>query len=452
MFAETNDVFKANGINNFDDLVAKCKEWYGNAASGSRSMTSGWYDYFRNNNIEVDMSSDYTKQNNVVNMFVSYHILKTAVNANVLAFKNNTHTTHGCTGDAYDYYETMLPMTLIKAWKVTSEGDKIYLNRYVQNNTLTDGIETVGSAAMHQMVYKGVEVDVDSLKQPLNGYVYPIKDILLYDGKVPLGVLNERMRFDALTLLGETMDNGFRGAYVKDITALNSGKSAARVRFPIDYFDNVVVFNGNNTQLDMNLVADPGSKAYSLYKGDSFQGMGVFDFAIKLPPVPDGTYEMRINLDCMPHGTMLQLYIGDKPEIASMEPLSIPLDMRMAMDENDPAIKAMGFVRLDDESLHPEAYADRGLETDKIMRSHGFLRGPLSVRRQNESTDAFIVRFIPHQFRRILDTRQLRQQDYWLRLKTVLDDGNLERKFQIDYIEFVPIGVAQNQQYLEDWY
>ena len=202
----------------------------------------------------------------------------------------------------------------------------------------------------------------------------------------------------------------------------------------------------------MNLVADPGSKAYSLYKGDSFQGMGVFDFAIKLPPVPDGTYEMRINLDCMPHGTMLQLYIGDKPEIASMEPLSIPLDMRMAMDENDPAIKAMGFVRLDDESLHPEAYADRGLETDKIMRSHGFLRGPLSVRRQNESTDAFIVRFIPHQFRRILDTRQLRQQDYWLRLKTVLDDGNLERKFQIDYIEFVPIGVAQNQQYLEDWY
>lgn len=452
VFAETNDVFKANGINNFDDLVAKCKEWYGNAASGSRSMTSGWYDYFRNNNIEVDMSSDYTKQNNVVNMFVSYHILKTAVNANVLAFKNNTHTTHGCTGDAYDYYETMLPMTLIKAWKVTSEGDKIYLNRYVQNNTLTDGIETVGSAAMHQMVYKGVEVDVDSLKQPLNGYVYPIKDILLYDGKVPLGVLNERMRFDALTLLGETMDNGFRGAYVKDITALNSGKSAARVRFPIDYFDNVVVFNGNNTQLDMNLVADPGSKAYSLYKGDSFQGMGVFDFAIKLPPVPDGTYEMRINLDCMPHGTMLQLYIGDKPEIASMEPLSIPLDMRMAMDENDPAIKAMGFVRLDDESLHPEAYADRGLETDKIMRSHGFLRGPLSVRRQNESTDAFIVRFIPHQFRRILDTRQLRQQDYWLRLKTVLDDGNLERKFQIDYIEFVPIGVAQNQQYLEDWY
>lgn len=56
------------------------------------------------------------------------------------------------------------------------------------------------------------------------------------------------------------------------------------------------------------------------------------------------------------------------------------------------------------------------------------------------------------QLRRILDTRDLKQQDYWLRLKTVLDDGNKERKFQIDYVEFVPVNVAQNDRYLEDMY
>ena len=108
VFAETNDVFKANGINNFDALLqVQGVVWQCRFRFAQHDFR--WYDYFRNNNIEVDMSSDYTKQNNVVNMFVSYHILKTAVNANVLAFKNNTHTTHGCTGDAYDYTRPCFP-------------------------------------------------------------------------------------------------------------------------------------------------------------------------------------------------------------------------------------------------------------------------------------------------------------------------------------------------------
>ena len=464
VFAETDDVFHANGIYTFDDLVAKCKEWYRNAATpGPRTTSSGWYDYFRNNEIEVDLSDQYTKYNNVVHMFMAYHILKTSVNPHVLAYTENTYSGHGWKGEAYDYYETMLPKTLVKAWSVNMGGTnyKIYLNRYIRNNTLTDGAgsggyESLGSDAMHEVVYEGAEVRTDSVLQPLNGYIYPIKDILLYDGKVPLGVLNERMRFDALTLLGETMDNGFRGAYISEITALNSGKSATRVRFPIDYFDNVVVFNGNNTQLDMNIPMDhvaSGGNSYTLYKGDSFQGMGVFDFAIKLPPVPDGTYELRINNDCMTHGSMLQLYKGRgaKPVASSMTPLGVPLDMRIQMDNwNDPVVVAMGAVPLNDEENYPDAAADKGLESDKVMRTHGFMRGPLSICRQNRPE--VITRYVSHQYRKIVDTDVYYQDDYWLRLKTVLDDGNLERKFQIDYIEFVPVGVAQNQQYLEDVY
>ena len=78
------------------------------------------------------------------------------------------------------------------------------------------------------------------------------------------------------------------------------------------------------------------------------------------------------------------------------------------------------------------------------------MRGPLSICRQNRQE--VITRYVSHQYRKIVDTDVYYQDDYWLRLKTMLDDGNLERKFQIDYIEFVPVGVAQNQQYLEDVY
>ena len=111
----------------------------------------------------------------------------------------------------------------------------------------------------------------------------------------------------------------------------------------------------------------------------------------------------------------------------------------------------MGCVPLDDPENYPEAYADRGIESDKAMHTHGFLRGPLSVCRQQDGA-GYVLRYKSMQYRKILTTRGFRQGDHWLRLKMMLDDGNLERKFQIDFIEFVPLGVAQNAQYLEDMY
>ena len=223
-----------------------------------------------------------------------------------------------------------------------------------------------------------------------------------------------------------------------------------------DIADGPEVESDENNFAKMNIPMDhdaSGGNSYTLYKDDSFQGMGVFDFAIKLPPVPDGTYELRINNDCMTHGSMLQLYKGRgaKPVASSMTPLGVPLDMRIQMDNwNDPVVVAMGAVPLNDEENYPDAAADKGLESDKVMRTHGFMRGPLSICRQNRPE--VITRYVSHQYRKIVDTDVYYQDDYWLRLKTVLDDGNLERKFQIDYIEFVPVGVAQNQQYLEDVY
>ena len=383
LFAEPDAVFHANGIHSLADLAERCREWYGKCATGQRSMDEGWYDWFRNNNIAVDTGDDYTKENNVLHMFVAYHVLRAAVNPDILAFKKNTYVGNGWLGEAYDYYETMLPKTLVKAWMVYDKATGRYntlLNRYVRNNTLTDGVETLGSDSMHEVVAEGIGMDLDAVKRPLNGYIYPLDGILLYDGKVPLGVLNERLRFDALTLCRETMDNGFRGATISEITALNAGKSAPRIRYPIDYFDNVKVFNGNNTKFDQTVVPDPDGKAWALYKADSFQGMGVFDFAIKLPPVPDGTYELRVDLDCMEHGSMVQYYLGDTPDINAFEPLGVPMDMRIPQNDfTDPRVVAMGCVPLDDPENYPEAYADRGVFMVRAADPAGPWSAPLMV-------------------------------------------------------------------------
>lgn len=447
VFAETDEVFRENGIESVEDLYEYCVEAYGECASGSSSTeSSGWYDYYRNNGIEVSTGTDFDSEYNVLNMFMRYHMLSYGVSASVLAMNYNVSIGYGWKGDCWDYYETNLDKTLLKAWYVIND-KKTYLNRYQTNNTLTDVVEEIGNN--HTVVREGIEVLTDSVTEAINGYVYPIKDMLVYDYWVPKGVLNERIRVDALTFLGEVMSNGFRGMDVEELTVLNGGTDATRVRFPTDYFDNVVVYNGNNTQIDMNILLNNGND-YLLYKGDSFQGMGIFDFAIKLPPVPDGTYEIRINLDCMTHGTMLQYYLGTSSDVSDMEAVDIPLDMRITADYSDERLVEIGCVDIEDETTNPDAYEDRGIESDKTMRTHKYMRGPLSVCKEADAT--YISRFKPYQLRRILDTRQLKQEDYWMRLKTVLDDGNTERKFQLDYVEFVPVNVSSNDQYMEDMY
>lgn len=466
VFAESDEVFKENGINSIDDLIAKAKEWYGQAATGSKpssvNATQGWYDYYRNNNVTISTGDDYTSEKNVLNMFVRYHILNAALSARNLALDYNivngtgvdgakySGNAYGYTGDAIDYFETMLPKTLMKMWKVKSEG-KIYINRYVENNTLTDKVESLGSSSMHSIEFEGVWVKTDqALDPPINGYIYPIDKILLYDARVPNGVLHERMRFDCLTLLPEIMNNGFRGMFIDELQGI-TGKSESRVRFPINYFDNIIVYNGNKTTLDMNCASKTNS--YLAYKGDTFQGKGVYDFAIKMPPVPDGTYELRVALTNFgaDRGSMMQYYLGESSDVNSMQAIDIPMDLRMSSTKpmEDSRVVEIGYVPINDETNYPDAYEDRGVETDKVMRQHGYMREGLSI---VKSTDASMIgRFVAYQFRRILIKRDFKQRDMWLRVKTALPDEDT-RKFQIDYIELCPVGIAESSQYMEDMY
>lgn len=458
IFAETDEVLKANGIETLEDLIEHAKEWYENAATGTTSSsTAGWYDYYRNNGVKISTGTDYTSPYNVLNMYVRYHILKSALAKNVLALDFNTENKYGYNGDTYDYYETMLPKTLIKIWKVKKEG-KTFINRYKRNNTLTDGLETMGSSDMHELVYEGAEIMTDSVAQALNGYIYPIHDILIYNSQVPHGVLNERMRFDALSLLPELMNNGYRGMNGNELTAI-AGESASRLRFPVNFFDNVKVYNGHLTQIDMNVIQGDGTgNQFLLYKGDSFQGMGSYDLAIKLPPVPDGEYELRIDVTTFgtARGSMLQYYLGTSNDVTKMEAVDIPVDMRMSsygpktLNENvDARLTAIGcYSLLADDDIGKDAYADKGLSSDKEMRLHGYMRGPLSVTKNNAD---FNSRYAAYQLRRILVKRKFTQGDYWVRLKTVLPEVT-EGKYQLDFIELVPVSVCDNNQYLEDMY
>ena len=430
IFAETDDVFRAHGITDIPTMAEYAAQVYQDCAKDG----SGWYDYARRNKIEVSTGTDYENQWNVLNMFIRYHLVAYKMPWDRLVYDwNQTAKVTLC-----EYYETMLPYTLIK---MTRNSGKRMLNRWVENNSLTDRVAELGTAAMHQVRFEGIELEGQNGQiQAINGYIHPLTDLLVYNEDVPKGALNERMRFDDTSLLGEMMSNSIRGMTMAEIKAHVDGGEYSRVRFPSNYFSNLMVYNGDDTMLRY-LAKDDG--AWSNYEGDEFLCVGNYDFALRLPPVPDGTYELRLGYTANGNRGMLQFYLGTSSELVSMKALDIPLDMRhVPTDASDGTPDTQTGWCLASKT------DDQGVQTDIDMHNLGYMRGPLYYTVGKGGST--VARNNREDLRRIIAKQNFEQGEYWLRFKTVINKSDAQ--FHLDYIEFCPENVYNNTRYVEDMY
>ena len=435
IFAETDDVLAEKGITDVETMADYARKVYANC--------DDWYDYVRNHKIEISYGTDYKNPWNVLSMFLRYHILNYKIPFTKLT--NNHNQISKVT--LVEYYETMLPYTLLK---LTRNGTKLMINRWEANSSLTDMVAELGSASMHTVLFEGIElVGQKAQISPTNGYIHPIKDMLTYNVNVPKGALNERLRFDDAGLFGEMMSNSFRRITDSEVDALNGGKrgtdgdlSGAYIRIPPGFLEYMMIYNGDETRLYYL----PGqSSGWSNYQGDEFNCKGHYDFAMRLPPIPEGTYELRIGYTAEGNEQrgMLQFYLGTSSELSTMKALDIPLDMRMV-----PANNA---------DLTPDIYTgwcdwtkldDKGVESDINMRNLGYMRGPLYYTVGINSGN--YARNNPKDLRRILTRQYFDQGEYWLRFKSVLDSDH--HQFHLDYIEFCPENVYNSTTYIEDMY
>ncbi len=430
IFAETDDVFRAHGITDIPTMAEYAARVYQDCAKDG----SGWYDYARRNKIEVSTGADYENQWNVLNMFIRYHLVAYKMPWDRLVYDwNQTAKVTLC-----EYYETMLPYTLIK---MTRNSGKRMLNRWVENNSLTDRVAELGTAAMHQVRFEGIELEGQNGQiQAINGYIHPLTDMLVYNEDVPKGALNERMRFDDTSLLGEMMSNSIRGMTMAEIKAHVDGGEYSRVRFPSNYFSNLMVYNGDDTMLRY-LAKDDG--AWSNYEGDEFLCVGNYDFALRLPPVPDGTYELRLGYTANGNRGMLQFYLGTSSELVSMKALDIPLDMRhVPTDASDGTPDTQTGWCLASKT------DDQGVQTDIDMHNLGYMRGPLYYTVGKGGST--VARNNREDLRRIIAKQNFEQGEYWLRFKTVINKSDAQ--FHLDYIEFCPENVYNSTTYVEDMY
>ena len=461
VFAETDDVFRAAGINSFDDLKTKCAEWYGNC--------SGWYDYIKEKNIKISTGDDYTSKFNVVNMFVAYHILRAGMPIDRIVYEKNKQTDASwnfCFGyEPQEYFETMLPNTLLKVWETNPKTTKdLWLNRYLTNNTLTSKLGMFGMPGDgdHTLVFRGVSVDRNSSVETLNGYIHRIKGILKYDQNAK-DALHERLRLDSSTFLYELINNGLRGATPSEVSTLNGGGDGNRVAFHNTFFDNIVCYNPG-TLLRFNVMG-----AWRAHNSDQFQGWDVYDFAIKLPHVPTGDYELRIIYPPMGRGGLMQFYLGNSSKQSDMVAIGIPFDACANPHED----ATFGYEPIQTLDENPES--DFGVECGQRMHVRGYMYAPASFSRgtYNTITDPLSYNendiysaasqitgstscrsetgYGTMMLRRIITTQRFEQgQDYWLRIKNLVNDANLGWSF--DFIELVPLDIVNSQTMSEDWY
>lgn len=326
---ETDDVYAQEwGINlvkdadgnvtNWDDVMTivktKCQEAYG-----------------------TEDADDLSSPENAVNRFVAYHMLygkmaydRFVHHCNEYDYKYGTDILNPQTANyptnVWDYYTTMGDYPgLVKITQVGDEGfegdmdHSIYVNRIsLYNDSRTGDYREIGVTDAGILISS---TNGENDNNALNGFYFPINKILLYSDEVRSNLAKERMRIDLTTMLPEIASNNNRGGQNYHL-------------FPNGYFTNIL--NETSSTVVIYLMDQYGG-TWNDYQGDEFLVCGLYDFTLRLPPVPkDGTYELRMGVAMNTMRGMAQIYFG--PDPYRMSPVGLPYDMRQSVSESNPEI------------------------------------------------------------------------------------------------------------------
>ena len=382
-FVEPDSVYHRNGIYTIDDLKAYAKKVY----DETYPEDAGLYD------------DDPRHRKNPLNRFVSYHLLNRIGQYNSWVPSGDVRN---CLNtkliDPEEYYETMCPGTIMR---FAGPPSGLYINRR--------GIGDNGREFSRPLI-RGVKVlspseSGDTEQSALNGLYHYLDDILAYTPQVRDEVLNRRIRIDATVLSPDFMNCNGRGRYGEDIL------TGFKNDYISDWTCSPETFVGVHSDV----------MYWWSYQANAVAVGGVFDVSFKLPPVPSGTYEVRLGYTPGDERGVIQAYISSGN---GYEPCGIPIDLRVY--SGDPSIGAVADTEDEEENI----------ANDKAMHNRGYMKAPDSWHPgagDASMRDNGILR-------RVLTTQYLDpNKEYRLRVRQVLDDP--ERYWSFDYIELCPKSV-----------
>lgn len=439
---EPNELYHSQEIYTIYDIIELANDWYTETTTGEP--------------LTDEIRNDYTHRDNPLNQFVAYHIIDRQLkyssstspggfimeNYDNQGFKSSVNLNQNF--DSYEYYETMLPYTMIKVTKPYTNPDKkdqIIINysqdmgNTVKNSKMSDHINvTVEKFNDAIEKYQGLS---DFVQNARNGYIHTIDKILIYNEEEMAGnVLNERMRMDLSAIFPELTNNDVRWDLLTSDTY---------VTYIPDGFCKGLKLNSSDTRFWYHRPFPTGKNSYANFQGDEVIVEGLYDFEYRIPYVPAGAYEIRFGYPRGYNRGVCQFYFDGKI-------CGIPVDLRLYTSnesEDDANNVAIGWFP--DKKDGVKRSEDEIKELDKSMRNKQYMKGPASI--TLESNGNVTMRDSPQAVRKIVGTFQIQKgKSYWLRFKNATDGGDGNQQFDQDYLEIVPTGVISNPLKPEDRY
>ncbi|MGM9710256.1 MAG: fasciclin domain-containing protein [Prevotella sp.] len=414
---ETDSVLALNGINTVDDMREYAKRHY----DGGEGLADN-------------------DPNSPLYRFVAYHLIDCKLTTNELCPARDMTVTKDWEVEQW-LYETfrdgkysmdnfLFPMarnTIIGVqqfyWRSTIRQTPVFndlRNPYDPKwNNFTaeaDNVVTIDQANSNQDCLNGI-------LHPLTGMLYYREDIF-----------HKRMRMDFALFMPEMWNNGLR--------------NTNNLIFRQGYFKNIKYEDKDG--ITLNYFINWGN--HSFWLGDKFQMSGRCNVDVTIGPIPSGSYEVRIGYHVVT-GTfgVVQYYLDG-------EPCGIPLDQSIS-SKDDPEI---GFVQVWDylyggTESNPIMSWNTGRETpddwygydnDKAMHNRGYMKAPDSYAGQelaNGDTSGPIhagsARNDTWSVRRVLKlVTWPTTTTHTLRISNLMD-----KSFDLDYIEFIPKDMIENE-------
>ena len=376
---------------------------------------------------------NYRDENNLLNRFVTYHLLPARIPVDKLVLHYNEKGYNykiknaAPTIPVWAHYVTFGKRRLLRIWESAESGGP-YLNRFPKlNNGRQEDYHEKECSEENQ----GVEIKTDETSgiiKLINGIIYPISQPIAYTEHVRNELAKVRLRYDAWELQPEAMNNDMRLATKTDAIWYFSSDPDKQ------YFENATV-NSKQTEFMLLSGRDQG---WPNYHGDELLAEGIYDITLTLPPVPkQGIYEIRMGVSTVSSTRgICQVYWGTRRD----QLIAQGIPVNMALGGNDPTNMLGWEVDTEDD--------DYNAEVDKKMRNNGFMKGPEYIvanpgGRETNRLNAGATRRI------VVREPMSPDATYYMRFKTVQPDYNQKQLF-VDYLEWCPKEVYDNPESPED--
>lgn len=389
VFAETDDVLAAQGINSLSDLQAYAKQIYDAVYPEDAAI------------------SDPTDRRNSLNRFVAYHILPQGISYYYLTAYDGGNLVNNFDRDLADisaWYATLMPHAALKCSYPDGSESGLYLNR----RGVKDGPDKYG------VQIRGAKVDSKQV-DVFNGYYYYIDQLLTYDVQTRDQVLAaERWRVDFKTLSPDIMNVYQRGNYMMDDYAdvpddSDFPMNGKNLIFAWDAMENIT---NDSTANSAGLIARRPHINFWDYEGDEMLVTGQFDMTVKLPPLPAGEWEVRLGQCAQEIRPDVTVWLNGQIAIDTL-PLSKPYDSS---------------------STQPK-----------------MLRGPREYGNSNGYGQRYPFWDNERTIRIVLGRIQSDgKSDNYLRLKSCPTPTGNTNEVMLDYLEFCPATICDNQEIPED--